>query len=174
MSEFDINKLTQIPKLVSSKNLNPHHYKCLDIDIAAFPGQPNVTFANADHSLFIAVCTAPMVSMDLMIPCGLSYTVTVTATKQVTNPEVAEAVCAVMEKFDMKYVKTRTDDTSTNGIVFRIGIDKCEPEDGPLGPVYRYFVMATIEVEQNEVDHVIHLCEQQIKRVSPSPTSSKH
>lgn len=174
MREFDINKLTQVPKLVSSKNLNPHHYKCLDIDLAAFAGQPNVTFANADHSLLIAVCTAPMVSMDLMIPCGLSYTVTVTATKQVTNTEVVEAVCAVMEKFDMKYFKTRTDETSTNGIVFRIGIDKCEPEDGPLGPVYRYFIMATIEVEQAEVDRVIHLCEQQIKRVSPPSTSSKH
>ncbi len=65
--KFDVKSLFKLPKVVRSGEVNPHKYKMLDADLAAFPGQPSITFGDSANEVFIGVSPAPMIGMDYLL-----------------------------------------------------------------------------------------------------------
>jgi hypothetical protein len=167
--KFDVKSLFKMPKVVRTGEVNPHKYKMLDADLAGFPGQPSLTFGDSAHEVFIGVCPAPMVGMDSMIPCGINYAATVTSKIPLSNDQAAEALCAIMEKLDLKYVVSQREGT---GAVFRIALDKQETEHTLSGPIYKFFAIITVEVEQADVDRIIGLLQRQLHLMTSPPSNT--
>jgi hypothetical protein len=110
-----------------------------------------------------------MVGMDSMIPCGINYAATITSKIPLSNDQAAEALCAIMEKLDLKYVIEPRDG---KGAAFRIQLDKQETESTLSGPIYTFFAIITVEVEQADVDRIIVLLQRQLALMtSPSNTT---
>jgi hypothetical protein len=169
--KFDVKSLFKLPKVVRSGEVNPHKYKMLDADLAGFPGQPSITFGDSANEVFIGVSPAPMVGMDSMIPCGINYAATITSKIPLSNDQAAEALCAIMEKLDLKYVAERQF-RSNEATQFRIQLDKQETESTSSGPIYTFFAIITVEVEQADVDRIIVLLQRQLQLMtSPSNTT---
>jgi hypothetical protein len=167
--KFDVKSLFKLPKVVRSGEVNPHKYKMLDADLAAFPGQPSITFGDSANEVFIGVSPAPMIGMDVMVPCGVNYAATITSKIPLSNDQAAEALCAIMEKLDLKYLGEQRREESA---MFRIQLDKQETESTSSGPLYTFFAIITIEVEQADVDRIIALLQRQLHLMtSPSNTT---
>ncbi len=169
--KFDVKRLFKMPKVVRTGEVNPHKYKMLDADLAGFPGQPSITFGDSAHEVFIGVCPAPMVGMDSMVPCGINYAATITSKIPLSNDQAAEALCAIMEKLDLKYVVQEQRD---KGAVFRIALDKQETESTSSGPIYTFFAIITVEVEQADVDRIIALLQRQLQLITPPSNTTSH